>query len=130
MRVSSTPRPIGSIIDVTGILDRPHVCGLLPAIPHLPDRSPGPAWAETTAVIASVEKPGLAERVPRAIIPVAWGIVRRAADRTLNRTAVVGRLMIAGQEAMAIAVIDVSLLGGRAERDGWQQRQEDRDRYG
>ena len=130
MRVSGTPRPIGSISDVTGILDRPHVCGLLPAIPHSPDRSPSPAWAETTAIIASVEKSGFAEIVPRAIIPVAWGIVRRAADRTINRNAVVGRLMIAGQEAIAVPVIDGSLVGGRAERYGWQQRQENCDRYG
>jgi hypothetical protein len=47
---------------------------LLPTIPHPPDGRPSPARAETAAVVASMEKPRIAEIVPPAIIPVAWRI--------------------------------------------------------
>ena len=44
------------------------------------------------------------------------------APSAINRNVVVGRLMIAGQEAVAMPVIDVPLVSGRGERNGRQQR--------
>ena len=103
--------------------------GCLPAIPHRPDGRPGPARTETAAVIASTVKSGMAEVIMVAVIkPVAWGIVRSAASRSLQtiiRNAVVGRLMIAGQETVAVPVCGAPLVSGRGDNDGWQQRQKD-----
>src|SRR5262249_7029297 len=105
----------------------------LPAIPHQPDRRIGPARTKAAAIIAPAEKPGTAEIVPVAIVPVLRRIVRRAGDgalRTIDRNMLVRRLVIAGQEAIAMPVRDVPLMGGRGERDGCQQRQQNCAREG
>ena len=78
------------------------------AIPHQSDRRIGPAWTETAAIPATVDEARFAEIVPPATIPVAWRKVWRAVDRSLrriNRNAVVGRLMIAGQETVAMPMV-------------------------
>lgn len=98
----------------------------LPTIPNPPDGRDRPTRAETAAVVAPVIKSGIAEIVSRAIIPVAGGIAWCAADgssRTIDGNVVVGRLLIAGQEAI-VPAIAVPLVSGRGECNGWQQRQE------
>jgi hypothetical protein len=99
----------------------------LPTIPYRPDGRPSPARAETAAVVASAKISRIAEIVPPAVIPVAWSILWCVADcslRTINGNVVVRRLMIAGQEAVAMPMTGVPLVSGRGERNGWQQRQE------
>ena len=105
----------------------------LPTIPHRPDRRPGPARAETAPIVTSSVKSRIAEIVAPAVVPVVWRIAWSAADcplRTINWNVVVGRLMIAGQKAIAMPVIDVPRVNGRGERNGWQQRQKYRICYG
>src|SRR5262249_17082667 len=87
----------------------------------------------TAAIVASAEKPGTAEIVPFAIIPIARRVVRRAAGRsrhTIDRNVVVRRLMIARQEAVAMPMRDVSLVSRRGESKRRQQRQQNGNRYG
>ncbi len=88
------------------------------AIPHQPDRRIGPTRTEAAAIPATVGKGRLAEIVPPATIPVAWRKVWRAVDRSfrsINWNAVVGRLMIAGQETVAMPLVHnvpLSMRGG------------------
>ena len=88
------------------------------AIPRRSDRRPGPAWAETAAIVAAAIEAGLTEIVPLAIIAkVLGGIVRLARDGALPAeygNSVVRRLVIAGQEAVAMPTRDTLLVSWRA----------------
>jgi len=102
-------------------------CRSLPAIPCRPDGRPAPARTETAAIAAPAVKPGTAEIVPVAHVPVHWRIIRRLAgqsSRTIHRDMRVRRLMIARQEAIAMPAMAGLLVSGRGERGGRQQRQE------
>jgi hypothetical protein len=79
------------------------------AIPHRSDRCVGPARTEAAAIPATVDKMRRAEIIPAGAIPVARRKVWYAVDRPLrsiNWNAVVGRLMITGQKAIAMPVVD------------------------
>jgi hypothetical protein len=102
-------------------------CALLSTIPHRPDGRPSPARAETAAVVAPTVEPRIAYIVSPAVVSVMWGVGRTVADRslrTINRSANVGRLMIAGQKAIAVPMVDVPTVSGRGECEGWEQRQQ------
>src|SRR5262245_35963878 len=78
---------------------------LLPAIPCWADRRPIPARAEAAAIVASAKEPRPAVIVLLAIVPIGGGIVGQASGGSLrakHRNGVVGRLMIAGQEAISM----------------------------
>src|SRR5580692_4196030 len=112
---------------------QPILRGFLPAIPDRPDGRPSPARAETAAVVASTEISRIAEIVLPAVIPVSWRILRCVADcslRTINRNIVARRLMIAGQEAVAMPMMDAPLVSRRGERNGRQERQQNCTRRG
>src|SRR5579871_48603 len=87
----------------------------LSAIPHWPDRRPAPARPEAAAIVAAAVKPGTAEIVPLAVIAeILRGPVGLPCHGSLpakNRNGIVGRLMIAGQEAIAVPK---PLVSGRA----------------
>ncbi len=105
----------------------------LPAIPHRPDGRPRPARAKAATIIMTAKKARSTEVIPTAVVPIAWRSVRTVADRsprTVDRNVVVGRLMIARQEAVAVPVIGVSLLNRRRERDCRQQQQQNGARCG
>src|SRR5580692_2797039 len=97
----------------------------LPAIPDRPDGRPCPARAKAAAVVMTAEKSGAAEIVmPATVRVVARHIIRGVADRSfgaVNRHAVVRRLMIAGEEAVAMPMV-MPLVRRRGKRDGGQQR--------
>src|ERR1700675_4520955 len=93
------------------------------AIPDQSDRCMGPARTEAAAVVASTGKSRIAEIVLPAVIPVSWSVIWCVADcslRTVNGNVVVGRLMIAGQEAVAMPGVDDQGLSvhGRGECNG------------
>src|SRR5580692_3177021 len=95
------------------------------AIPDQSDRCVGPARTEAAAVVASTGKSRTAEIVLATVIPVSWSILRVAdcSLRTINGNVVVGRLMIAGQEAVAMPGVDDQGLSvhGRGECNGGQR---------
>src|ERR1700744_4446909 len=76
------------------------------ALPGRPDRRPSPARAEAAAIVAAADKSGPAEIVQLAVIAVILGcVVRLACDGSLpavDGDGIVRRLMIAGQEAVAV----------------------------
>src|SRR5580704_1550663 len=78
------------------------------AIPDQSDRCMGPARTEAAAVVASAGKSRTAEIVLPTVIPVSWSILRVAdcSLRTINGNVIAGRLMIAGQEAVAMPGVD------------------------
>src|SRR5262249_29468558 len=88
-----------------------------PALPGRPDRRPAPAWTKTAAIVAATHESGPAEIVQLAVIAEILGrIVRLARDGSLPAVdghRIVRRLMITGQEAVAVPVIGV-LPRGRA----------------
>ena len=92
---------------------------MLPAIPRRPDRRPAPAWAETAAIVAAAVEARAAEIISLAVVAVIVGRVevrfaRDCALRAKHRTRVVRRLMIAGQEAIAMPMRDMPLWSGGA----------------
>src|ERR1700737_296323 len=91
---------------------------LPPALPRRSDRRPAPARAETAAIVASADKPGPAEIGQLAVIAeILRGIIRLTCDGSLpaiDGDGIVRRLMVAGEKAVAVPVIGVSLLRGRA----------------
>src|ERR1700759_232118 len=96
------------------------MCGLAltrAALPRRPDRRPAPARPKTAAIVAATDKAGPAEIMQLAVIAVILGsVVRLARDGALpaiNRNRVVRRLMIAGQEAVAMPARVVPLRRGR-----------------
>src|SRR5581483_6639491 len=94
------------------------------ALPGRPDRRPGPARAETAAIVAPAVKARTTEIVPVAHVPVHWRIVRLTAVRAVDGDVRVRRLMVARQEAVAMPAMQMLLLGGRGERDGRCDRQQ------
>src|SRR5262245_37695356 len=113
--------------------DRNLASSRLPAVPHQSDRRVCPARTKAAAIVASAQKPGVAEIVPVAVVPVLRRIVRRTGDgalRTIDGNMLVRRLVIAGQEAIAMPVRDMPLVSGGGDRNSWQQRQQNCARKG
>ncbi|MEH2627555.1 hypothetical protein V1292_005610 [Bradyrhizobium sp. AZCC 1719] len=111
------------------------------AIPDRPDRRARPARAEAAAIVATAVKAGPAEIVPIAIVPVitrdridiprAPVGTRHARNRifpSVSWKAVVRRLLIARQEAVAMPAWRRPFKRWRSRRDDGQKRQDDSDR--
>jgi hypothetical protein len=100
------------------LAELPHPIPLPSALPRRSDRRPAPARTETATIVASAEKSGPTEIVPLAVVAeILRGIVRLACDCSLpaiDGDGIVWRLMIAGEEAVAVPMIGVSLLSGCA----------------
>ena len=107
----------------------------LAALPSAADRRPDPARAIAAAIIApAAVEAGAAEIVPIAAIVIFRRKVRIAAGgaaRTEHRNGLVGRLAVAGQEAVAMpAGAAVPLLRGGGRAQVRLQQCEDDDREG
>src|SRR5262249_50637147 len=104
------------------------------ALPRRPDWRPAPARPKAAAIVAAAVKSGPAEIVQLAVIAeILRRIVRLTGDGALpavDRNGVVRRLVIAGQEAVAMPVRGVPLLRRRARGHGGQEREQDDDRDG
>jgi hypothetical protein len=111
------------------------------AIPDRPDWRPGPAGAETAAIVATAVKAGPAEIVQVAIVPVImWGWIdiprapvpaRHARNRSFLRVswkAVIRWLTIARQEAVTVPARRRPFISRRCRRDDRQQREDDSSR--
>src|SRR5258708_29177514 len=105
------------------------------AIPDRPDRRPRPARAEAAAIVATTVKARPAEIVPVAIVPViTWDwidiprapvVTRHARNRSflgVSWEAVIRRLMVARQEAVAMPAWRRPVMSRRSRRDGRQYR--------
>src|ERR1700731_2260433 len=110
--------------------------GCSAASPDRSDRCPRPARTKAAAIVAAAVKAGPAEIVPVAIIPVITrdrvNIPRApvASRQTPHRIflgvkwkAVAQRLMVAGQEAVAMPAWRRRLTNWRSRSDDRQQRQ-------
>src|SRR3954453_16980534 len=110
----------------------------LTAVPHEADRRPGPAWAEGTAIVMAAIKTGPAEIVPLVVIAViarrridvpmaplgAYPAGQRSVD-AVDRHAVVHRLTIARQKAVAMPFLGRAFMRGRGKCQRRQQCEED-----